>query len=100
MFKENKNSGILNKNKIKKFFLSFSPSLISDLRGSQFINYKVMFFVKEMIELGCKLAVHRNGKILRAKDIRFFIYQDYRFMPLILGVNKKKTKKNFKKKTQ
>ena len=90
MYKENKNSGILNKNKLKKFFLSISPSLISDLRSSQFINYKVMFFIKELIGLSCKLTVHRNGKILRARDIRFFIYQDYRFMPLILMVNKNK----------
>lgn len=91
------NNSVLDKKRIKNFLSSIFSNVFIDLRSFQFLNYKIADFVKKMIDVACKLAKYRKGTILRAKDVRYFIYQNYNFMPLgfnfIKSNKKKKTKK-------
>jgi hypothetical protein len=91
------NNSVLDKKRIKNFLSSIFSNIFIDLRSFQFLNYKIVDFVKKMIDVACKLAIHRKGTILRAKDVRYFIYQNYNFMPLGLNFIKSNKKKKTKK---
>ena len=92
------NNSVLDKKRIKNFLSSIFSNVFIDLRSFQFLNYKIADFVKKMIDVACKLAKYRKGTILRAKDVRYFIYQNYNFMPLgfnFIKSNSPETKVSF-----
>lgn len=58
-------------------YLSNSPPVQKmELRVEQFLECKILNFMKRYVELICEIVKHRKGNIIKSKDFKFLFYQN------------------------
>ena len=64
---------ILNSNGLKKFLKRKFPNLVLEIRTKQFIESFIFKYLKILLRKCCLLVKHRNGNLLKVRDVKLTV---------------------------